>query len=313
VCAEQDFGIELVPPYLMILLDKSSSMGDSLGGGGSKWSQAQAAIEHLVFGYYDRILFGFDAFPSSGNCDVGDPILVDVVGNFDDNFAATTAMYGTSANGGSTPLYCGLGILAETTYAPSFNNPSANKYVVVVSDGADLCGEGCCVPMPTGWPPMPPPECTASDDEFATLASDMRNQHGIKSFVIGFDDPSGENVSEAQLNAIAANGGTPYTSFLLASSQAQLESAFDEIAAQVVSCVYSLADPGEEANPDEVNVYFDGVPVGFDEGCVNGGGWDWTDGTHTAIEFCSGSCAELQSLTVENINVTFGCPTIIID
>ncbi len=313
VCAEQDFAIELVPPHMMILLDKSSSMGDSIGGGGSKMSQAKAAIDHVVTAYQDLIRFGFDAFPSSDNCNVGDPIVLDVVDDVAENLSVASAMWGTSANGGSTPLYCGLGILADPGYAPNFNNPGANKYVVVVSDGADLCGEGCCVPMPSGWPPLPPPECVADDAEFANLATSLRNQHAIKSIVIGFDDPGGENVAEGQLNAIAANGGTPFTEFLFASSQSQLEDAFDQIAAQVVSCTYALEDPGEEANPDEVNVYFDGVPVGFDEGCLNGGGWDWTDDSHTAIHFCVGACDELQNLTVDNINITFGCPTIIIE
>jgi hypothetical protein len=313
VCGELNFEIEFVPPYLMILLDRSSSMGDDLESGGTKWGQAQPAIAHLVQTYGDRILFGFDAFPAPGsNCDVDDPILVDIVDDFADNQSVATAMWGTSPDGGSTPLFCGLSILGEPSYAPRLNDQAANKYVVVVSDGADLCGEGCCVPMPQGWPPMPPPECVADETEFATLSTSLRNV-GIKSFVIGFDDPSGENVSAEQLDAIAANGGTPFTSFLLASSQSQLEEAFDQIAAQVVSCVFRLEDPGEDVDHDEVNVYFDGVTVGFDEGCANGAGWDWTDASHTAIQFCALACEELQTLTVDSVDVTFGCPTVHVD
>jgi hypothetical protein len=313
VCGEQDFAVEIAPPRLMILLDKSSSMADDLGNSGSKINQARAAIDYLIDRYQDRVLFGFDAFPSSGNCTVTDPIVRDTATSFTDNFAVAGAALGTAANGASTPMYCGLRILADPTYAPRFNDPNGNKYVILISDGADLCGDQCCVPLPTGFPPVPPAECVAAEDELADLASGMLATAGIRTFVIGFDDPSGDNVSESQLNAIAANGGTSYSSFLLASNQTQLEAAFDDIASQAVSCVLTLDDPGEEANPDEVNVYFDDVPVGFDEGCAVGTGWDWTDDTHTAVELCPAACAELQTLTVDNISVTFGCPSVIVE
>ncbi len=311
VCAELDFNIELLPPHLMILLDKSGSMTDSLSSGGTKWSQAQPAIEHLITTYQNQILFGFDAFPSSGLCDVDDPIVLDIATDFTGNPAVTSAMWATSANGESTPLYCGLNILSDAAYAPRLNDPSATKFVVVVSDGADLCGEGCCVPWPD--PIFPPPECVAESSEFSALSSDLNSNHGIRTFVIGFDDPGGENVSEDQLNAIAANGGTPFTTFLLASNQTQLEAAFDEIAAEVVSCTYVLEDPGDEADPDDLNVYFDGEAVGYDAGCLNGAGWDWTDASHTSIIFCPDACGSLQAMEVDAISITFGCPSIIVD
>ena len=310
VCAEVDFDIELLPPHLMILLDKSSSMTDSLSSGGTKWAQAQPAIEHLITTYQNQILFGFDAFPSSGNCDVDDPIVLDISADFTANPTVTAAMWATSANGSSTPLYCGLNILSDATYAPRLNDPAATKFVVVVSDGADLCGDECCVP--DIFDPFNP-ACIATSGEFSTLASELNSVHGIKTFVIGFDDPGGDNVSEDQLNAIAANGGTPFTSFLLASNQSQLEAAFDQIAAEVVSCTYVLEDPGEEADPEDLNVYFDGVAVGYDAGCLNGAGWDWTDASHTSIVFCPTACASLQALEVEAIGITYGCPSVIID
>jgi hypothetical protein len=311
ICAEQDFDIELLPPQLMILLDRSASMTDSLGTS-TKWQQAQPAIEHLVSTYQNQILFGFDAFPSSDgldSCAVTDPVVVDVVDSYANNSSVTAAMWATTPEGGSTPLYCGLNILSESTYAPNFANPAATKYVVVVSDGIDLCGVGCCRAIFPGFPV----ECSATIGQFEDLAEDLANTHDIKTFVIGFADSSSDEVFEDQLNAIASHGGTPFNEFLLASNQTQLEEALDQIAGEVISCTYAIEDPGEEADPDEVNVYFDNAAVGFDAGCANGAGWDWADASHSAILFCPEACDNLRSLEVDNIGITFGCPTIIVD
>lgn len=139
---------------------------------------------------------------------------------------------------------------------------------------------------------------------------------------IGFDDVAGGNVSADQLNAIAEYGGTPFGEYFLATDQAQLETALDTIAAEVVSCTFAIEDPGELADPDEVNFYFDtdgdGVVsdedvVGYDEGCAAGVGWTWTSEEHTAITFCAGACEELNSGDVENVVAKWGCPTVVVE
>lgn len=307
-CAEQNFSISLVPPRIMILLDRSSSMNDEVtDGNGTKWDQATAAIESIVQTYHDDFLFGFDAFPSSGNCDVDGPVLVDVVGDTAQNQAVVDALSSTFANGASTPLYCGMEILGDPSYAPGLNDPGASKYMVVVSDGADLCGEGCCVGF---FDPL----CIATNDEFADLVTGLVDDAGIRVFAISFD---AENVSEGQLNTIASNGGTGQDEFFDATDQASLEAAFDTIAGEVVSCVYALEDPGDAANPDEVNFYFvsgdDEQVVPFDEDCAQGAGWTWTDANHDAVEFCQEACSQLQSGDVDAISARFGCPTVVIE
>jgi hypothetical protein len=325
VCAETNFSIELVPPHMMILLDKSSSMGETIDGsdfGTTKWDQAIPAIQNMISTYSNRILFGLSAFPSSGNCDVDAILEEDVPSDLDGNTAVYSAVSAVFADGASTPLYCAMNMMDDAALgAPSFQSPAATKYVVVVSDGADLCGEGCCVPMPTGWPPTPPPECVADTSEFVALTQGLLSS-GYHSFAIGFDDVAGGNVSAEQLNAIAANGGTPFAEYFLASDQTQLEEALDEIAAEVVSCTFAIPDPGDIADPNQVNFYFDSDGdgevsdedvVGFDDGCAVGVGWMWTSADHTAITFCAGSCDELNSGDVQNVVAKWGCPTIVVE
>lgn len=310
-CAEQNFSIELVPPRIMILLDRSASMNDEVTGfTDTKWDQATAAIENIVQTYYYDFLFGFDAFPSSGNCDVDGPILVDVGETTAGNQDVITALYGTTADGASTPLYCGMEILGDPSYAPGLNDPAASKYMVVVSDGADLCGEGCC----TALNPIAHPECVATNSEFAQMVSGLVDDADIRVFAISFD---AENVSETQLNAIASNGGTGQDEFFDATDQTSLEDVFDIIAQEVISCVYALEDPGDAADPDVVNFYFvidgDEEVVPHDEGCVQGLGWTWTDSSHEAVEFCAEACDQLKSGDVVGISARFGCPTVVVE
>jgi hypothetical protein len=194
----------------------------------------------------------------------------------------------------------------DPTYAPAFNDPSANRYLLVVSDGADLCGEGCC----TAINPLAHPECTATSEEFAALATDIAAA-GIKIVVIGF----GTGAEPDQLNAIANNGGmeAPFNEYIFANDTTSLEAAFTEIANAVVTCVYNVGLPDESADPDKVNFYFDDVVVGYDEDCAVGEGWMWVNEEHTQIEFCDAACEELQGGLVEMITAKWGCDTVEIE
>ena len=60
-------------------------------------------------------------------------------------------------------------------------------------------------------------------------------------------------------------------------------------------------------NLNLVNVYFDGVPVPRDEGCVAGQGWTWTDNSKTALEFCEDACTSLESGDVTDIAIEIMC------
>ncbi len=52
------------------------------------------------------------------------------------------------------------------------------------------------------------------------------------------------------------------------------------------------------------------VHFGFDDGCAQNKGWDWTDSTHTAIRFCDEACDTLQAGQVSNVTATFGCKSV---
>jgi hypothetical protein len=293
-CSEEDFAVEPEPVRIMILQDKSSSMTE---GSPSKWDQAVGALTTTLNTYAGPLIeFGFDIFPNSGNCNVSDPVIHDCLAGQESQIV--TWLNTHDADGASTPLYCGMAAFLDAAYAPLFTAVDASSYLLVVSDGADLCGEGCCVPInPFNG------KCNATTSEFSQLTKDLLAK-GVRSIVIGF----GADASPDQLNAIASNGGTSFTSYLDAQNQQDLEDALESVAQSVVSCTYAI-NPQDPFDPNVINFYFDGALVPYDDDCVPGNGWRWTDSTHTSIEFCPGACSQLQGGTVDTVNAKYGCPT----
>jgi len=298
VCDEQDFDIELSPVRLMILQDVSASMTE---GSPTKWSQAVPALTSLLTTWQgQQIEFGFDVFPDNSQplwgCGVSDPILIDTSPGTEGDIIDYLNDTGNTPNGASTPLYCGMANFLEPSYAPVFSEAGVQSYLLVVSDGADLCGVNCSI-----WG-------AANASQLGQVTADLL-AGGIKTFVIGF----GADVSESQLDAIALNGGTPFDTFFEATDQSDLEAAFEAIAYEVISCVYDVQDPNATADPENVNFFFDGEIVYNDPGCEVGTGWTWVDETHTQVEFCPDACELLQGNPDTEITAMWGCPTQVVE
>jgi hypothetical protein len=51
--------------------------------------------------------------------------------------------------------------------------------------------------------------------------------------------------------------------------------------------------------------------VPYDDGCVAGIGWTWTDASQTQVEFCGQACTQLTDHLVSDVSATFGCQTVV--
>ena len=335
VCDEMDFTIAMEPVRVMILLDESSSMSGALGWGRSHWEEATEGLNHLLSDPVSRnFIYGLDAFPDgtveyfeecydeccaapaclmthvlycmgfTTRCDRGCAVdLAPIVelapsaesGPMITEYMALPFLPGTFT---STPLLRQMQWYRDTgpSVIPDFYADDGNSYIVVVSDGEDTCDA-------TGDPPDPAPVISG----LVAATTSIRTTHGIKSFTIGFGDTSGSMASE--LNAIAANGGTPFTTFFPIDDPTAIIEAFDAISSEIVSCVYDVGEPSATSDPDAVNFYFDGEVIGRDDACTDG--WRWTDDTHLRVEFCGASCDALKDGEVTSIQATFGCATIL--
>jgi len=295
VCDEQDFPIEWEVVRVMILQDISASMQSD-----NKWTQAVGALTTMLTSpNISGIEFGLDVFPDvqdGQGCKVTDPPPIDISAG--SNTGIVQWLNSQYPNGASTPLWCGLDFYNTYTNTP-LHDPEIQGYLLVVSDGEDLCGTGCSI-----WG-------SATPVQLGQVTAGLLANHNIRTVVIGF----GAGAEPNQLNAIAQNGGTIFNQYLDAMNQAELEQALLEISEAVVSCRFDLKSPDATADPDEVNFYFDGDVVPQDPTCHDeaGNGWNWVDDEHTTIEFCGQYCEDLRTGQVDEVSAAFGCNTVVID
>jgi len=280
VCDEQNILISQDESRVLLLMDHSSSMA------GGNWDIARNAVYILLETFDGSTLqFGLDTLPdpSGAACAVSEPIAVDcgpdTTTDISDSLAGMSTFY-------STPLWAALNSYTSPTYAPGCAEDGYNHYIILIADGEDSCG--------------------GTTDQITNTTIALVGL-GINVIVIGFN----VNVSSEQLNNIAANGGTTFTTYLNANDESSLVAALNTIGTSLVSCVFSIDTPDASANPDLVNFYFDGELIYMDADCSSGSGWRWANDDHTQVEFCPDTCQQIKDDEVEMITATFGCDTVI--
>jgi hypothetical protein len=247
-------------------------------------------------------LFGFDTYPDvagSMSCQVGGPVWFDCAPG-QEGAIIDWLSWNAPVSGSGDPLVMEMDVLlTDDAYAPGFTSATApgERYLVVVSDGDDCCG------------PYGAYDCGNSYvDEIVDRTSQLFDA-GIKTIAIGYS----ESADAAAMDAIAANGGSEFTTYLSANDEDALIGAFETIAGSIVSCVFEIEEPDASADPENVNFYFDDVVIPYDEGCAAETGWTWVDEAHTIVQFCDAACADLQGGGVDSVSAKFGCPTIEIE
>ena len=296
ICDEQDFNIEFKKARVMILLDNSGSMLDNVGGN-TKEEQAVSAITLMVNDTINEDKeFGLDIFPDgsggflNSGCGtnaappvpIADANAQNIINYLNNNYDPN----------GATPLLAGLKYYATQANSTSagLHGDNTSGYIVVVSDGSDTCYSGFNIVQ-----------------QLRATTTELVNNLDIRSFAIGF----GSGVSADELNAIAQNGGTSIATYLQADNETQLQDAFEQIAGDIASCRFEIAEHEEEVDLDKVNFYFDGDVCPMDPNNQNG--WNWVDDERTTVEFFGDYCEMLQTGEVEKVSASFGCPTVVID
>ena len=299
ICAETNIEIEVVPVNMMLLQDVSGSMvNDDYGNPApepTKWTQAKNAINSMLENFADEINFGIDRFPNDDQCGVTNAALSDTLPDNADNI---NSILGTIFPVGATPILLSMQNYTDANHAPIFTSADSASYLVVISDGADTCGQSGMAMFDQ-----------ASPQQLTTVTTNLLTNFDIKTFVIGF----GAGAEPTQLNAIAAAGGTEITEYIDAVNEEQLADELANIAAAVVSCVYefNIEEEENEVDMDEVNVQFDGEDLLYNQDCATETEeltWTWVDEEQTQFEFCEAACDELEEGEVEEITITVGCP-----
>jgi hypothetical protein len=267
-----------VRPNMHIVLDRSYSMTESGGTGGSKWTIAGTALNNLLDEYGARARFGLNMFAADDWCSAGSNEVAPADGT---ETSIRTAIQNSDANS-NTPITATMTALVGYSGLTDTSRPN---YILLLTDGAESC------------------------DDFSTEAvTDLRTQDPpVKTFVVGF----GSGVDADQLNELATEGGTALpgtTKYYQADSATELNAAIDGILGSVLSCSYSL-----DQVPDDVAdlyVYQDDVAVDRDPSHADG--WDYDASTET-LTFYGGACDGLQGGDVTDLNIVYGCPSPAVD
>ena len=287
-CGGQVLTATAVPPNMLIALDRSQSMNNTVPGtGDSRWTVATRAIKNITTTYQAGIRFGLVLWPGeSKSC--GPAGEVDCRGtddaiDLDFNTGMAIGDYLDSAGRCSlgTPIGNTLGVL--DSYA-GFADATRANYVVLVTDGDENC------------------DAASSGPDAASALRDHVPE--VKTFAIGF----GGEVNTTILSAIARNGGTARTGdpvYYQADNEDALSMAFTNIAGSIVGCDYTLSSTPDD--PNRLFVFLGQTMLVRDTSHANG--WDYLPATQH-LTFYGAICEQLKSGSGGALSVSFGCPVI---
>jgi hypothetical protein len=317
------------------VLDASSSMRDPPpeGGNRNKWEVTREALINAVGQLRADTALGMLAYPNkqiSGQA--GDPsncVNIDALtplGYLDDAHrqAVIDAINAVQTNTCTPTLDAYNAALTEFRNTPA----PGQKYIMLMTDGQptlDLnCSPGQCSND------LPGSEQPVVDAIAAAYSAD-----GIKTFVLGC--PGSEIHSQTGrdnrwwLSQAAELGGTspgncshsaePYCHFDMTGPDinfaAALNAALVSIVGQVVSCDYAIPLPpeGQTIDLDAINLILrpdGGEPIQIlrneNPGCQQG--W-YLDETTDLIRFCPDTCALAQSDPKAELELMFGCTSVV--
>jgi hypothetical protein len=279
------FNLSVTPADVIFVIDRSGSMGFATADGSSRWDALQAAMGAVLPVLNQTMYMGLLTFPygsDPNSCLVGPSFDVQVGANTGP--LISQALGNTGPNGG-TPTLGALFLVERYLRAATSPRP---RYIILATDGL--------------------PNCTSFDQDAIDLPpvvneiASIRTNLGVPTFVIGI--PGGDPGLVDPLNQMAMAGGRPRSGpelFYDVGSTSDFERAFRAISSVATGCVYGLTSPPPD--PSRVVVSFDGVTVAHNAS----NGWDFTDGTNTAIRFHGASCASLTSGVVHSVAASFGC------
>lgn len=291
-CGQIEFTLTQLPPNVMILLDRSGSMSSGAGGD-SRWNVAKNAIQTVTTTFDTQIRFGLATYSSCllPGCSAGS-IVVPIadsnavnINGFLGNTIDQGSQNGQAVVGGKVQYLCDSGLpetstgksLSALVGEPSLADPLRTNAVILLTDGEESssCVAGC------GGP------CGAQSLVLQTPS--------VRTFVIGL------GVNSSAIDTIALAGGT--TQALPANNQAELNNAFNQIAAAVATCEFVLNNAPADA--DKLYVHFNDNPAQIPADPNNG--WSF-DPTTNKLVFHGAACDDIKSGKVTDIDVVYGCP-----
>ena len=280
VCEEAvniSFDQRTITPDIMLVLDRSGSMGQTLvnGNSTSKWDVMRTAVANVVSSKGDKVNFGLMMFPWGTLCGDGQVRVAPAI----------------NAVG---PVLQEMNSVIPDGYTPTHQSlERARDYF----DGKPVNPDGRIVVLATDGLPY----CSTIGESVSVIQ--QLQQRSIQTYVLGFGFGN-IDVSGLQQMATAGGTGQVYT----ADSPDQLTISLDSILGDVTiaSCDFQLQQT--PSNADDINVTVNGADLGRDDA----DGWIYDDSSKT-ITLQGASCESVKAGGASAIEVDLGCEGTIID
>jgi hypothetical protein len=340
-CAASSQHAELRTVNMLILLDKSGSMGKpGLGSTASKWEAMRSALNTALTKARLTINFGLDLFPRAdvaSGCTgeaccqtsaVGEPLTVPV-GPGSDTVPAILSTLDATTPAGGTPMAAALSRALNYYTAGDGSGLIGDKYVLLVTDGGPNCdtaavsaceGDKCTRNLD------PDPTCNTSlnccstaalavnclDDVSVNTQIQALATAGIKTIVVGIP---GSDPYVQYLNLFAQSGQKPNpdpnatTAYYAVAESAGATGLADTLHAITIdlvkSCVITYTTPPQDTEQVTVLVNCNPVPRDPTDG---GDGSYWTlDTAAKTITLGGPTCDTILNEGVNRVDYIFGC------
>ena len=314
-CGVQNFMLQKgLPPEVMIVLDRSASMTTSFDSG-TRWSKVTAAVKQVVTGLQGQIGWGLTVFPHDNDCGTSASVDVQIASM---NATAISSQISSYSPDGNTPTADAINKAAAYMASRTTANP---KYLLLSTDGEPNCGTiGTTCTCPFGGSPDANGQCHVSgvpvgaclnvptDDgaSKAEAALGAAAAQGIHTFVIGVASDSSD---ASELDTLAVDGAEPRAGspkYYAVGSEADLVTAVNTIASQIISCSFGVTTP-PPSDLSLVTIKVNGSDLARDTTHTNG--WDF--GTNqTSLNFYGAACATLQASSSASVQAIYACPPV---
>jgi len=290
VCNVESHQPNRLPPEILIVLDKSSSMNESstnapcAAGCTSKWSAVSSAIVDVVAATESTVHWGLKYFGSDALCGVSPGADVPVAVT---NAAAIRTSILAALPASLTPTR--LAESAAVDYLKTLTTPNP-KFIVLATDGLPNCGSLLF---------------TLGDEEGTVAAVGAARTAGFPTFVVGISTTG--SPADTTLNRMAQSGGmarTGTSQYYPVASSTELKDALRSIAGQVATCIYPLSPAGPQNDPNNVTVHLDKGTIPQD----GSNGWDYSAPDHSSITLFGSACDRVKTHADANVEIFYGCP-----
>jgi len=282
-CPSVDFMATQVIPSIHLVIDRSGSMGTSLGAQTRYQAVRDALVgtNGVVGQLQSKAYFAASLYTDDAPC----PRLYNTANRQMNNFTQVKNLIDSQSPAGNTPTPAAI----DQTVAYFAANPApmgSPPIIVLATDGL-------------------PNSCAGQDSQNESVQSaKTAYTKGIRTFILGI---AGVNDGFLQNMANAGQGvqqGQTNAKYYTANSPQDLQAAFQAIIGGVVSCELNINGTVDPNQASSGTVTLNGQNLTY--------GTDWTVVNGTTIKLLGAACDSLKSSTNPQVKASFPCGAVIL-